>query len=346
MSTEIQWTDETWNPTVGCTRVSAGCDHCYAFALHDRRHAAWLAGGWEGAPAQYRKPFAEVQLLPERLALPLSWREPRRVFVDSMSDLFHADVPDPFLAGVFAAMALTPRHTYQVLTKRPRRLARLLTGDAGDDFAIAVGAAMGEIARALPRRPELGCALPAWPLPNVWLGVSVESQAAAWRIGWLARVPAALRFLSCEPLLGPIGLRDLRLDPFTRLDPLTGRLTAMSGRDEGSTGAIGWVIAGGESGPKARPMHPGWARSLRDQCVEAGVPFFFKQWGEWAPIVTPEGYVRSEGAGRLGAVLDGNGWRTFRRGEEHGDVFRIGKKAAGRVLDGREWDGMPEVIAR
>lgn len=292
---EIQWTDATWNLTTGCTRVSSGCDHCYAFQLHDQRHAAYLAGRMPDAPAQYHRPFSEVQLIPERLALPLKWTKPRKIFVDSMSDLFHADVPDEFLDQVFASMALAPRHTFQVLTKRPQRMKRYLTWEEPSitrrgriqnqmDFLWARG--------GLPQRVVID----QWPLPNVWLGTSVEDQDAAYRIDWLVKTPAAVRFLSCEPLIGPLDISDRRLDSFTRLNPLTGRLTAMSGRDEGqSSSRLHWVIAGGESGPDFRPIDLDWARDLRDQCISAGVPYFFKQIGG-----------RTSKAG--GRELDGRTW--------------------------------------
>lgn len=269
----IQWTDATWNPSTGCTRVSAGCDHCYAYTLHDQRHEAWKAGRMPNAPAQYHRPFSEVQLIPERLSLPLRWTKPRRIFVDSMSDLFHADVPDEFLDRVFATMALAPRHTFQVLTKRPQRMKRYLTWEEPSitrrgriqnqmDFLWARG--------GLPQRVVID----QWPLPNVWLGTSVENQEAAYRIDWLVKTPAAVRFLSCEPLIGPLDLLERLLRPSDDLH---------------------WVIVGGESGPGYRSLDLDWARDLRDQCVAAGVPYFFKQVGG-----------RTSKAG--GRELDGRTW--------------------------------------
>jgi protein gp37 len=224
----IQWTDDTWNPTTGCTRVSAGCDHCYAFLSHDRRHIAWKRG-WETAPAQYHLPFSRVQLLEDRLygkLSPLRKRQPRRYFVDSMSDLFHEDVPDDYLRRVFEVMRQARRHTFQILTKRPER--------------------MRDWTRA--HQPE--------PLPNVWLGTSVEDQAAAdTRIPLLLDTPAAVRFLSCEPLLGPVDL-----DPW------------LSGLD--------WIILGGESGPHARAMATEWLDFLIAQCRQApDIAVFVKQLG-------------------------------------------------------------------
>lgn len=286
----IQWTDATWNPTTGCTRVSDGCTNCYAFTLHDQRHAAYVAGRFPDAPAQYHRPFAEVQLIPERLSLPLRWTKPRRIFVDSMSDLFHADVPTEFIAKVFAVMAASPRHTFQVLTKRPQRMQRLLTSDS---FVEEIDEQEGEIAGSLQWcHLNLPDPMP-WPLPNVWLGTSVENQEAAYRIDWLVKTPAAVRFLSCEPLIGPL---DLSPALTLRTGPLVEPISAYGG------GAVRvgdpllhWVIVGGESGPDYRPLDLDWARVLRDQCVAAGVPYFFKQVGG-----------RTAKAG--GRELDGRTW--------------------------------------
>lgn len=274
----IQWTNQTWNPVVGCKRVSAGCDHCYAFALHDKRHIAWKRGTFPTAPAQYHKPFSQVQLLPERLDDPLHWRKPRMVFVNSMSDLFHDDVPDDFIAQVFAVMAIASNHTFQILTKRPERM-RLLMGD--DTFVGMVDTHIDVIGR----KHDWPCIaeVEAWPLPNVWLGVSVENQQAAdERIPLLLETPAAVRFLSCEPLLGPVDITGcggpheylypkwLKREHGTVLDGWTERL-------------LHWVIVGGESGPHSRPMQEAWAESLLDQCQAAGIPAFMKQMGTvWA----------------------------------------------------------------
>lgn len=247
--TGIEWTDATWNPLVGCTKVSPGCDHCYAETLVNR-----FAGHNKAFPNR----FDIVTLRDDRtLALPLRWRRPRRVFVNSLSDLFHADVPDETIAAVFAVMAEAPRHTFQVLTKRHARMRSLLNRQ---DWP-------GMVADA-------ACALPDWgvpliedydwtlPLPNVWLGVSVEDQR--WtdiRVPVLLDTPAAVRWISAEPLLGPIDLGSV-----------PPRVGGVPGLD--------WVVVGGESGRNARPMVPSWALTVRDQCADAGVPFLFKQWGE------------------------------------------------------------------
>ncbi|MGH4017867.1 MAG: DUF5131 family protein [Pseudonocardiaceae bacterium] len=221
----IEWTETTWNPTTGCDRVSAGCDHCYALSLAKRLKAMGSAKYQTDGDPRTSGPGFGVATHEDTLAAPLHWRDPRLVFVNSMSDLFHARVPFEFVQKVFAVMAATPQHTYQLLTKRSTRLRRLA-----------------------PQLP--------WP-PNVWMGVTVEDTTVIGRVDDLRNVPAAVRFLSCEPLLGPL----------TELD-LTG---------------IGWVIAGGESGTHARPVQPTWITELRDTCTTARVPFFFKQWGGRTP---------------------------------------------------------------
>lgn len=216
----IEWTEATWNPTTGCDRISAGCDHCYALTLAKRLKAMGNPKYQQDGDPRTSGPGFGLAVHPEALDLPKRWRTPRTVFVNSMSDLWHARVPTEFIRRVFEVMVGTPQHTYQLLTKRPRRLVRM--------------------ASDLP-----------WA-QNIWVGVSVESQEQAWRIDELAKVPAAVRFVSAEPLLGPLVL-DLN--------------------------GIDWVIAGGESGPNHRTMEPCWALALRDQCLSAGVAFFFKQWG-------------------------------------------------------------------
>jgi protein gp37 len=249
-ATKIEWTrgddgsaGATWNPVTGCTKVSPGCDHCYAETFAER---------WRGVPGHPYEQGFDVRLWPERLELPLRWRKPRRVFVNSMSDLFiGADqVPDAFVAEVFAVMALAARHTFQVLTKRPGRMASLLSQP---QFAAAVGACVTRRTGQVAPRADWLVAMGHWPLPNVWLGTSVELGKYAWRADRLRGVPAVVRFLSLEPLLGPL----LSLD-------LTG---------------IDWAIIGGESGHDARPMDLAWARSLVQQCREGGVAPFVKQLG-------------------------------------------------------------------
>lgn len=221
----IEWTEATWNPVTGCDQVSAGCDHCYALTLAARLKAMGSPKYQSDGDPRTSGPGFGVSIHHDELAAPQRWRRPRLVFVNSMSDLFHPKVPAEFIMSVFNVMTSTPQHTYQVLTKRPKR-ARTLLRD----------------------RPMA---------PNVWIGVSVEEDQYNDRIHVLREIPAAVRFLSCEPLLGPLPSLDL-------------------------TG-IDWVIVGGESGPDARPMQEEWATEIRDRCATAGVRFFFKQWGGRTP---------------------------------------------------------------
>ncbi len=312
--TGIEWTDATWNPVTGCAEVSPGCDHCYAKTFAER---------WRGTPGHHFEQGFDVVLRPERLDQPLEWRKPRRIFVNSMSDLFHDSVPDEYIARIWAVMAATPQHTYQILTKRHARMRTFLQDvcrcGAGHPAGVHLMSAMewaategnpnwvpgleSDAVREASRGMSWGKVL-----PNVWLGVSVEDQKwADIRIDALRATPAAVRFLSAEPLLGPLGNVDLD--------------------------GIGWVIVGGESGAGARPMHPDWARSLRDQCATAGVPFFFKQWGESLPLIGHREFLD------LPPARQNRDWsRPF------GDdvtMCRVGKKAAGRELDGRTWDEYP-----
>lgn len=247
-SSSIEWTDATWNPVRGCTKVSAGCKNCYAETFMERFRGAKPRGD---KPHPFVDGF-DLRLVPEALDLPVRWTRPRMIFVNSMSDLFHFDVPDDYIRQVFDVMRRCPQHTFQVLTKRAERLVE--------------------------RSVRLD--LPA----NLWVGVSVEDQRVEDRIRYLREVRgASVRFLSVEPLIGPLDLR--------------GRLKSPS-LDEGG---IDWVIAGGESGPRARPMDPSWVRAVRDACVEANVPFFFKQWGGTNKKAT-------------GRELDGRTWDEMPRG--------------------------------
>lgn len=294
-NTKIEWTDASWSPVTGCTKVSPGCDHCYAETITNRFK---------------RHPFEEVQLHPNRLDQPSKWRTPRKIFVCSMGDLFHDAVDFDFVDQVFDAMLFAPQHTYQVLTKRPARM---------DYFA----------RHFLNGR---------WP-PHVWAGTSVESAKYLPRLDVLARVPAKVRFLSAEPLLGPLDLRpwlqcpDCAHDCFCSPDygPCEGHRCYTCGKTafNGQNGILGWVITGGESGPGGRPAHPDWFRGIRDQCQAAGVPYFHKQWGEFAPqehgnmgrlvgvqsqADTPDYLMRKCGKKAAGALLDGQEWREFPQG--------------------------------
>jgi protein gp37 len=239
LKSHIEWTEATWNPVTGCTQISPGCANCYAKTFAERFK------GVSGHP--YEMGF-DLTLRPQRLDQPLHWKKPQLIFVNSMSDLFHEDVPDDFVRAVFKTMEAASWHQFQLLTKRPSRLAELSSTLTFPD--------------------------------NLWVGVSVENQRWTSRIDELRKVPASVRFLSCEPLLGPIEGLDLA--------------------------GIHWVIVGGESGHRARPMKADWARNIRQQCQKAGVAFFFKQWGAH---------------------------------DEAG--VRRGKSASGRILDSRTWDELP-----
>jgi len=309
MATNIEWAQnpdgskgEVWNPVTGCSRVSAGCANCYASALHNKRYranvqvaidvvlpvkAAELAEIRENTagagfpsmlpyPATYDTPFAVVQLHPERLAVPLHWRKPRRVFVNSMSDLFHEEVPDEFLDRVFAVMALTPQHTYQVLTKRPERMREYLSdGSWDEDEPDEVrNRVLSEMDRITVESGEYMHPNPGWPLPNVWLGTSVEDQRSAdERIPILLATPATVRFVSVEPLLEPVALR---IDPCHR--HYCGEILMNCGEPN-----LSWVIVGGESGPKRRDCGVEAIVDLVRQCEVAGVPLFVKQDAAFRP---------------------------------------------------------------
>ena len=337
---KIEWTDETWNPTTGCAKVSAGCKNCYAEREWPRMTRS--------VPAYAGRDFTDVRTHADRLEQPLRWKRPRRVFVNSMSDLFHEDVPDSFIDQVFAVMVLAPQHTFQILTKRADRMREYLVKRTEEDqsegwwsepMARAVFAASKAAGDPLPGNAPLLLA-GRWPLPNVWLGVSVEDQAAAdERIPLLLGTPAAVRWISVEPLLGLVDLMNCEhLNYSIPADYLSGQ-DSRSGDDQGT---VDWVVVGGESGPKARPMHPDWVRLLRDQCTASSVPFLFKQWGEWGPAeVTAGGDLG--GDLRRGTVqhlhAPGNPEGFFRAGDAY--VRRVGKKVAGRLLDGAQHDGYP-----
>jgi protein gp37 len=247
--TGIEWTDSTWNPVTGCTKVSAGCDHCYAetMARTKLREVYGKRLPIVDTPENREDPFA-VRLWPERMSQPAKWPNPRRIFVNSMSDLFHVDVPDEYVREIFEVMLEVDRHTYQVLTKRPSRARRFVEKNA-DMF-------------------------PTGRVPgHIWMGTSVENGDAAYRIGHLLSVPAAVRFLSMEPLLGPVDLQ-----PWFHAmgETLSLRPIKVAPR-------LHWIITGGESGIGYRPCNPEWVRSIRDQCNAAGVAFLHKQWGGRTP---------------------------------------------------------------
>ncbi len=364
---DIEWTDATWNPMAGCSVKSPACKHCYAMKMAGRL-AAMGQAKYAGTTIKTKAGFVftgTVNLDEGALAKPGEWKRGRRIFVNSMSDLFHENVPDAWVDRVVYEMATLPRHTFQVLTKRPARMRAYLC-------ALRDG-------RKLDLGADVTLSLPA-PLPNVWWGVTVEDQRRAEeRIPHLLATPAAVRFLSCEPLLGPIDLEsawhgESALDAecwgecawcTNDKPPLHNcrrGLQSDAVADKGRSG-LDWVIAGGESGPGARPMQPWWLQSLRDQCQSAEVPFFFKQWGAWLVA------ERINGAhGPFYRFPDGD---VFNVVHEHQDIVaavaeehhgkpreiwagywasgdgHLAKRAAmtriGRTLDGIEHNAFPEV---
>lgn len=319
--TGIEWTDATWNPVTGCAKVSAGCKHCYA-------ERNW--GRLQHLPAYAGRAFTNVATHADRLDQPIRWAKRRMIFVNSMSDLFHPAVPDGFIDSVFGVMwaCLYGRneqagHIFQVLTKRADRMRDYMRADRREAWAKAAVHHGGGIDPDGIYDQVLSF---EGPHPRIWLGVSVEDQAAAdERIPMLLQTPAAVRWISAEPLLGPVSLRLERLGHWNAL--------AIKSNQPWATTRLHWVVVGGESGPKARPMHPEWARGLRDQCAAAAVPFLFKQWGEWQP-------VHPSGASIPGCGTTPQREPAFRF--EHGHYFtKVGKKLAGRLLDGALHDGYP-----
>jgi protein gp37 len=333
----ISWTDETWNPTRGCSRVSEGCRNCYAEAIAARFSGPGQAfegfakigrtvmtNGQQSHVTPYRW-TGKVELVEERLEDPLRWRKPRRVFVNSMSDLFHEALPDEAIDRVFAVMALCPQHTFQVLTKRPERMRK---------YSQKIADGLGGLRAAWANHRPMPNQDYEWPLPNCWLGVSVEDKPTAKRIVELIQTPATVRFVSYEPALGPV-------DFTTWLSPE--HWAIQEGEEEwrhredcpcNGTGqmpsGLDLIIAGGESGPGARPSHPQWFRDVRDQCVAAGVAFHFKQWGEFVEPGQMDREVWEH-------------WASTRDVQPDEGPVRVGKKAAGRLLDGKLWDQFPEV---
>ncbi|RWP88327.1 MAG: phage Gp37/Gp68 family protein [Mesorhizobium sp.] len=381
----IEWTDATWNPVVGCTIVSPGCTHCYAMGMAARIEAmtaALQAKGQTGAP-HYNGTTRKVNgntvwtgklaMAPNHIVLePLTWRTPRRIFVNSMGDLFHEDVPDDWIDQVFAVMALAPQHTFQVLTKRAKRMREYLTDPAVVrrvyklvcemtvelELFVALIAAREHEQKA-PPAPRIY--LDLWPLPNVWLGVSAERQQEAdERVPSLLFAPAAVRFISAEPLLGEINFRRISLGisagtfidhPEIREAEFT--IDALTGAPRSGIPGLDLIIAGGESGPKARPMHPDAPRKIREDCAATGKAFFFKQWGAWGRAAPrPSGTPGKFAFANAGPHSDF--WPAMVTPIDHYprmiDLFGgstvleyVGKKAAGRLLDGVEHNAMPEL---
>jgi len=368
MTTKIEWTDETWNPITGCTVKSAGCRDCYAMTLAGTRlknHPSRAGLTRQNADGKHIW-TGEVRFNEAWLDQPLKWQQPRMIFVCAHGDLFHESVPDEWIDRVFAVMALAPDHIFQILTKRPDRMREyfqrmdephkyfdFVRDDDWDGPWVALAQILED--SGVDHR-GIQC---DWPLPNVWLGTSVEDQASAdERIPDLLATPAAMRWLSMEPLLGPVDLTKIGYNrdveqakqvyalPTDNIDAFVSYWNAFDGIfsawEENSAGelinhhgaahinfdsGLDWVVLGGESGSTARPMHPDWARHIRDQCEAAGVPFFFKQWGEWLPCNVMPSKAR--------------GWRIV----EGEGLANVGKKKAGRELDGRTHDTFPQVAS-
>lgn len=367
MGSKIEWTEETWNPIVGCTRCSEGCDHCYAVptvfrgeAMGTVQHAGLVVRSesgdldWTG----------EIRFVEHLLEQPLSWKKPRKVFVNSLSDLFAAEVPDDVIHKVLAVMTLAPHHTYQVLTKRPQRMASFMS-DPSTPGLVARAAdwisAQREIRKMGDERhaPIQWADTFEWPLPCLWLGTSIESDRWTWRANHLRRTPAVVRFISAEPLL--TGLPSLDLTD------------------------IDWLLIGGESGADARPMHPQWARDLIDRAAETGEKFcgdcgdrivlgfdgeyvhcksvaghdydhravndgtgtdrcavLFKQWGSWHPERLREASNLGYSGPKCRLMYSSNHAANYEL-ERGIYMIRGSKKAAGREIDGREWNEYPKV---
>lgn len=374
--TKIEWTERTWNPVVGCKIVSPGCTNCYAMRqaariekMNPTRDHAGYVNPYDGTTEKVNGNVVwtgRVALAERQLLAPLKRRKPTMYFVNSMGDLFHEDVPVDWIDRVFAVMALCPQHTFQVLTKRSARMREYAsrTNDSwhgnAELFADRFNSAMDLNYAWIKDIDDM-----PWPLPNVWLGVSAEDQRRAnERIPDLLATPAAVRFASVEPMLGPIDLEQIRtdtgyLDAVGKFidrdacglsdDPLAASLL-QAGIESGHADApllprLDWIICGGESGKGARPMHPDWARSLRDQCEAAGTAFFFKQWGEWTDGQNagpnPRSIPAAEWFNSKWDYFDQPPSRPDDHFDDEPDVFRVGKARAGRLLDGREWNGMP-----
>lgn len=326
--TQIEWTDSTWNPVRGCSRVSAGCHHCYAepqaarIIRMDRGRGVPVGqGAYDGLLNEQDQWNGKIKLVEDQLKQPLRWKKPRKIFVNSMSDLFHKGVPEDFIDKVFAVAALcfikqeTP-HTFQILTKRPDRMSKYLNHP---DTLANIKKAMRELDHQLNNSIDV---TPWWPLPNVWLGVSVEdNKSAKKRIPLLLECPAVIRWISAEPLLGYV---DLQIQ---------------------DTPKIHWVVVGGESGKDARPMHRSWLTDLLWQCQEHNIPFLFKQWGEWNPRMVGGGdgpCVEDVPRIRLTDQSD-NGSILGAKGDNDSWMNRSGKARAGRMLGGQTYDEYPVV---
>ena len=351
-NTGIEWTHipgyrgETWNPLAAfdretgergwfCTHVSEGCRNCYA----ERMNVDQPFGMGTGHEYKHQN-LKKIEWRLMNVDQPIRWQKPRAVFVNSMTDLFHEDVPFEMIDKIFASMALSPEHIFLILTKRPERMAEYTTDRKTPLRYYAQKITMMADAAIVGDKVSV-----PWPLPNVWLGTSCEDQETAdERVPQLLKCPAAVRFISAEPLLGPVDLaggEDAALSPCSYLSGEWDWIDEEA--DCVRQAGLDWVIAGGESGPGARPMHPDWVRQIRDDCETADVPFFFKQWGAWVPeldySLRRSGYRSS---GHKTAVLGQHGSIDPLHTVGQRVMTRVGKKAAGRTLDGRTHDAFPQ----
>lgn len=340
----IAWTDETWNPIRGCGRVSPECINCYAERV--ARRFSGPGQPYEGLIAKGGQWNNKIKVVPDHLTDPLRWRRPRRIFVNSMSDLFHEAVPEHFIDSVFAVMALADHHIFQILTKRPERMMTYMQGllERSRDIAQSAVSLWGgkdpdAVWELVQRRIAEG------PLPNVWMGTSIGNQAAAdERMPFLMRTPAAVIWISVEPMIGPVNLMEWLWEPTGDWRTHNGKRQMKMILPAGQR--LGWVVLGGESGEGSRPMHPNWARQVRDQCKQAGVPFFFKQWGEFVddgnnPLPTP--YPEKLRKSALKVKLDGTFVTIHSEivGSDYAIMMKLGKRVTGTLLDGKEWLEMP-----
>lgn len=344
--TKIEYLDYTWNPTHGCSPVSEGCANCWARTMA-KRLAAMGAESYD--PADPFKPTFN----PRELDLPFRLKKPSRIGVSFMGDLFHEDVSDEYIAKVLSG-TISKKHIFLLLTKRPERMREFfkrckswegwITHSGNPPSSYGGNGIIVGYEKEVLTKYEKNCgkkATPLWPPSNLWFGVTCENQRTAdERIPILLQIPAAVRFVSLEPLLAPVDLTCIQTD-LVEINALSGDHGVYRPLQGRSDLKLDWVIVGGESGPGARPMHPEWARSIRDQCVEAGVPFFFKQWGEWClddfDFVWPSGRTPK----RKWVHIDGESY-DYQYPYNCAQMMRVGKKRAGRGLDGKVWDEMPK----
>jgi protein gp37 len=345
---KIEWTDRVWNPTTGC---SFACNYCYAEKMARRLKAM--------GQTKYRKGFAPA-CHPDDLAKPLHWRGPVKVFVNSMGDLFDPNIPDYFIRCVLGVIASTPHLTYQILTKNPARMKEVIANTSHGECVAELIAhnGAGDIFTGKSRmsRATLNRIGPGWPWPlqNLWLGVTITNQDSLHRWWDLYYTNAALRFISFEPLTGPIRFDCIHCHGKGYYDDNSKTVCPVCQGSGQTLDQLDWVIAGGMSGHDAQPTHPDWVRSLRDQCQAAAVPFFFKQWGEWAPYSgsSPDVNDNPEQTRFRHMEWEDGVWRDVGYPlwcdfEDSIDVeqcaARVGKKAAGAIIDGKEWKQFPEV---